>query len=138
MENMSIAPIVLDVPGDTFKATHKYGCSVAMVLDDSAASDEQTGDVEAPGGHVMVFYEINIEQAYSIVLEFIGFQQDVSLNTSWAEAKQMIDILVEGKNWIILTNSNGFVFAVPYPEKPAAELVFEAAQESYNEWAGDE
>lgn len=130
------APTVLNVPG-FFEPTHKYGCSVAMVLD-ATDYDEADGDCSEWHSHMAVFYDVDVAQAYQIVSNYVETERTSSADVpTWDEARQMIDILAEGHNWQMITTDQGFVFAVPFPEKQSLVDIFAIFQELYSEASGD-
>ena len=134
--NMS-APIVLTVPG-FFDPTHKYSSSVAMVLDQADHYDDEYGNAGIYGSEAIVFYGIEIKDAYGIVSEYVADTVQ-SLNIPgdipWSEVRQMIDTLTDGKNWIITTDSQGFVVAEAFPDDNEATKVFEERQTDWHIWS---
>ncbi|AVD99665.1 hypothetical protein HWB51_gp047 [Mycobacterium phage Cuke] len=129
------APIVLTVPG-FFAPSNKYSSSVAMVLDQTDGYSDEYGDVNEYGSYAISFYGIGIEEAYNLVAEFIADTvQSFNPGVWWSEVRQLIDILGEGRNWIITTDSQGFVGAEAFTDEEEARKVFEERQTDYHVWS---
>src|SRR5438552_4169648 len=126
-------PIVLDVPGSFFETSHKYLSSAAMVLDSAEGFDDQTGEVDW-NHHIYAHYNLDIADAYNLVSNYIATECDSSqcYPPTWAEAKQMIDILVEGGSWLVYTNSQGFVWATCFESIAEAKDAFRIDSEAYS------
>lgn len=132
---MNAVPTVLDVQDAIFTASPKYMSSAAMVLDRADGWDASTGDVEW-NYHIQAFYNLDVADAYSIVSEFIEQERDSSLSDDppWTAAKQMIDIISEGSNWLLYTNTQGFVTATCFESIAEAKDAFRIDDEAYSEW----
>ncbi|AYN58001.1 hypothetical protein HWB90_gp051 [Mycobacterium phage Fowlmouth] len=129
------APIVLNVLG-YFSPSPKYANSVAMVLDLTDSWDDDFGDVDTYGTQVMVFYRFTIQEAYAAVNAYIqntttGFNSFVP----WRDASQLIDIITEGQNWIVTTDSDGFVNAECFPNLEEAERIYLDRRTDFQVWA---
>ncbi len=139
-------PVNLNVPGP-FKPTHKYANSVAMVLDSCEWEDRITGDVEF-GQYVQLWADLSVKNAYEMVSEFISdnygdlnnyleSNRVLAQMIPWIDCKQMIDILVEGKTWLLSTDSQGFVTAQCYSTFDEAGDIFDDIDQSYMKWSKD-
>lgn len=132
---MSAVPTVLDVSGSFFETSHKYNSSVAMVLDSADGFDDQTGEVDWVY-HIYAHYSIDTADAYQIVANYIE-QETLSSACNpptWHEARQMIDILTEGSNWLLYTNTQGFVYATCFETLAEAKDAFRIDDEAYSAW----
>lgn len=124
-------PVNLNGRG-VFAPTHKYLNSVAMLLDYCEWDDASTGEVNEYGWHARLFTDFSIESAYKLVADYAT---DFNTFLAWLDCEQMIDILSDGKNWIILTDRNGFVYASGYSTKEEAKKEFDEIEAEYNKFA---
>ena len=127
--------MILNVAGTFFEPTHKYLSSAAMGLDSADGWDDQTGEVDWCHA-ISVFYDMDTKFAYDIVSNYI--EQEVNScdcnPPTWQEAKQMIDILVEGRNWLTYHDSNGFVAAQCIESQADAKAEFDEQNRVYVDW----
>lgn len=132
-------PTVLNV-GGVFQATHKYGNSVAMLLHFCEWQTDQTGSVHENGTHAR-FFDINdLAAAYTLVSEWIADEEANWFQAKpvlWSEARQMIDILFEGRYWIITEDAQGFVEAQGYETYESAWDAFSLVEQDYMKSSGD-
>lgn len=136
---MNAVPTVLDVGGSFFEPTHKYTSSAAMLLDTAEGWDDQTGEVDWVY-HIRAFYSMDVADAYKLVSEYV--EQEAHLvgftPPSWLQARQMIDILAEGSNWLLYTNSLGFVTARCFETLAEAKDTFRIDDEAYSAWLSED
>lgn len=136
---MSAVPTVLDVTGSFFEPSHKYLSSAAMVLDSLDSYDDSTGEVDWVY-HIYAHYNIDVADAYAMVANYI----EQELNSSacnpptWQEARTMIDILVDGRNWLLYTDSQGFVNAKCFETTAEAKDAFRIDDEAYAAWSSQD
>lgn len=128
-------PTVLNV-GGVFAHTHKYNSSVAMLLDFCEWSTDQTGSVHENGTHAR-FFDIDLANAYQLISDWIADCPFVTQSVLWCDARQMIDILVEGRFWVIMEDSQGFVNAQGYETHESAWDAMSLIEHDYMKSCGD-
>lgn len=136
---MNAVPTVLDVGGAIFDPGHKYTSSVAKVLDSADSFDDQTGEVDWVY-HIYAHYNMDVADAYALVSNFIE-QEELSIPANppnWSFAKQMIDVLAEGSNWLLYTDSQGFVHAKCFGSIAEAKDAFRIDDEAYAAWSSQD
>lgn len=135
---MSI-PTVLNV-GGVFEPTHKYNNSAAMLLDYNEWFTAQTGSVHQ-NGIVATLFEMDLASSYQLVNNWIinGFhgQAGAEHYETWWNARQMIDILVDGKFWIVIEDEQGFVNAQCYGDSESAWDAYSLVEHDYMKACGD-
>lgn len=125
-------PTVLNV-GGVFAHTHKYDSSVAMLLDFCEWQTDQTGSVHE-NGIVARFFDVNIESAYGLVNDWISVEPENE--PDWKDARQMIDILAEGRFWVVKEDSQGFVGATGYETYESAWDAYSLVEHDYMKSSG--
>lgn len=127
-------PVNLNGRG-VFAPTRKYDNSCAMLLDYCEWDDNSTGEVNEFGWHVRLFTDFSIESAYKLVGEYAS---DFNTFLAWLDCQQMIDILSDGKNWVVVTDKYGYVGAVCYSTKEEAEKEFNEIEAEYNKFTSSD
>lgn len=127
-------PTVLNV-GGIFAHTHKYDSSVAMLLDSYEWHKEQTGSVHE-NGIVARLFDMNLESSYVLVTEWIADSNPFDNFINWNDARQMIDILVEGRFWIVSEDSQGNVYATGYETYESAWDAYSLVEHDYFKSSG--
>jgi hypothetical protein len=108
----------------------KYSSIVAKVFDGQDWDSAETGDVEW-FAHIRAFYNIDMDAALDIISDYVD-SGDIDRSFS---IRKIIDLLIEGRNWLVLTDSQGFVNAVSLSDLEEAKAEFERMELAYEKWA---
>lgn len=128
-------PTILNV-GGVFEPTHKYNSSVAMLLDFCEWQKDQTGSVHENGTHARLF-DMDLAGAYALVSDWVSSANSKRDWLDWFDCRQMIDILVEGRYWVITEDAQGFVDANGYETYESACDAFSLIEHDYMKANGE-